>query len=133
MGLAITAGDTGIALPLMTLTRERKTSDRVRRLIRLAEQRGVSHFVVGLPRLPDGTEGDSAAAARRFGERLEARSGLPVSYVDERLTSVEAERAMREVGADRARRKSMVDQMAAVLILQSWLAQRARLDGEAGE
>ncbi|MFT5434235.1 MAG: putative Holliday junction resolvase [Myxococcota bacterium] len=121
----MTAGDTGLALPLMTLT-DRKTSDRVRRLGRLATQNECTQFVVGLPREMDGAEGTSANNARKFAESLEKRTGLPVAFIDERLTSVEAESAMRLAGASAERRKELIDQMAAVIILQSWLDQQVR-------
>lgn len=124
IGLAIIRA--GIALPLETLTKERKNSDRIRRLVRLAKTEKVECFVVGLPLHMNGSEGDSATSARAFAARLAERSGLPVELVDERLTSVEAEEVLREMGSSRERTKELVDQMAAVLILQSWMAKRSR-------
>ena len=121
VGIAVNAEGTSIALPLLTLTRERKTSDRLRRITRLGEEHQCACFVVGLPLQMDGSEGDAARNARVFATRLEARSGKAVHLVDERLTSVEAEESMLKMGASRERRKELVDQMAAVIILQSFM------------
>jgi putative Holliday junction resolvase len=84
--------------------------------------------VVGLPLLMDGTEGQAAREVRSFAEALAARSGLPVATLDERLTTVQAERALREgrgrrgaAAGRRARARADVDVAAAVLLLQSYL------------
>ena len=121
VGIAVNAEGTTIALPLVTLTRERKTSDRLRRITRLGEEHQCTCFVVGLPLQMDGSEGEGAKNARIFAERLRERSGKDVHLVDERLTSVEAEESMLKMGASRERRKELVDQMAAVIILQSFM------------
>jgi putative Holliday junction resolvase len=125
VGLAISDLDVRVAVPLMTLEGMRKRSDRIRRLIRLGEGRSVTQFVVGLPLLPDGQDGVGAAKAREFAERLAARSGLPVSLEDERYTSDAARRMLHESGASIDGRPEIVDQMSAVLILQSWLERTA--------
>ena len=114
-----------LAHPLETLP-----ADSPRRLVeavaRLAETHRADAVVVGLPRNMDGTEGDSAREARRFAENLESQAGRPVVLWDERLTSWEAERTLRESGAGRRKRKESKDVMAACLILQSYLdAKRA--------
>ena len=76
----------------------------------------------------DGSEGPSAALARALGEKLAERTGLPVDYWDERLTTREAQRALLEADVSRARRRKVVDQVAAALILQGWLDARAHAD-----
>lgn len=81
----------------------------------------VERLVVGLPRHMNGDEGDSAQKARAFGDALSARYGLPVTYVDERLTTVAAHRALSEGNANHKKRKNAVDMLAAVMILQSYL------------
>jgi putative Holliday junction resolvase len=82
--------------------------------------------VVGLPLHLDGREGTGAAAARAFATALEEASGLPVELVDERWTTREAERALREAPARRRRgRKQVVDAMAATLLLRTWLERAA--------
>ncbi len=119
VGIALSEGV--LARPLATLTKERKTSDRLRRIVRMGERHEVEAFVVGLPLMMDGTEGAMAETARSFATRLEAKSGKPVHLWDERLTSVQAEESMRAAGADPARIKELVDQVAAQIILQNWL------------
>lgn len=108
-----------LAVPLTTLTDERTTSDRVRRVIRLAREHGVDRFVVGMPLRMDGSEGPEAVAARAFADRLRDRSARPVDLVDERLSTVEAGRRLQEAGA--RNRHEKIDQASAVVILQSWL------------
>lgn len=88
----------------------------------LAERHKADEIVLGLPRNMDGSEGDSAAAARRFAERLTAKTGRPVFFVDERLTTWQAEKFLTEEMSMRPKkRKQARDQMAACLILQSYL------------
>lgn len=87
---------------------------------------GVGEVVVGHPRRTDGTIGPEAQAAERFAERLRAALGVPVHLQDERLTSVQANRAMQEAGARGRERREAVDRVAAVLILQGFLDRRRR-------
>ncbi|MBC7097675.1 Holliday junction resolvase RuvX [Candidatus Bipolaricaulota bacterium] len=87
----------------------------------LCRREGVEKIVVGLPLHMDGSEGEQAAKARAFGEALGARTGLPVEFLDERLTTVEANRVLREAGLGGRRRRKVRDQLSAVLILQAWL------------
>lgn len=78
-----------------------------------------------------GDESRQSAYTKEFAERLGARLGLPVVYWDERLTSAEAERLLRQGGAKLEQRKRAVDQMAAVLLLESYMGYRRGLsDGE---
>lgn len=80
-------------------------------------------FVLGLPKNMDGTCGPSVARSKAYGKRLQKKFGLPVHYSDERLTTVEARRVLVEKAGihDRRKRKKVIDQMAAVLILQNYL------------
>ncbi|HWR97767.1 MAG TPA: Holliday junction resolvase RuvX [Candidatus Methanoperedens sp.] len=95
----------------------------------LAEQYIVDLIVVGLPMNMDGSLGPSAEAAQDFARRLEEALPGRVRLVDERLTTVQAERALLEADVSRARRKRLRDRLAAVLILQSHLDQlRAAAD-----
>lgn len=109
-----------LAHPVCTVARQgvRKDCDRLETIV---ADRGVDRLVVGLPLELDGTEARSARLARQVGEALAERTGLPVSWVDERYTSVEAERRLIAVGMSRQKRKAVIDQEAAVLILQGWL------------
>lgn len=84
----------------------------------------VSRLVMGLPLNMDGTEGRQAAKARAFGERLGAHLGVPVDYWDERLSSFEAEDRLRARGLPAKRRRALVDQVAAEVILRSYLDRR---------
>jgi putative Holliday junction resolvase len=94
----------------------------------LALERGIRHVVVGLPLHMDGRAGPEAAAARAFASALESALGLPVETLDERWSSVEAERTLRETGqSGRKRRPGAADTLAATLLLRTFLERRARL------
>jgi putative Holliday junction resolvase len=84
----------------------------------------VVEIVVGYPLRMSGAEGVQAEKMQRFAEELRKRFGLPVHLWDERLTSAEANRLLRETEMSIRRRGQVVDQMAAVLILQSWMESR---------
>jgi putative Holliday junction resolvase len=120
IGVAASDGIGMLAHPWTTLARQgvRKDCDA---LIALFAEREVGRIVVGMPYELDGSEARSARLARQIGEALATRTGLEVSYVDERFTSVEAERRLIEAGRSRAKRKLTIDQAAAAVILQSWL------------
>jgi len=126
VGLALSDGaDGSIALPLATLDRppdDREAAAKVRGLL---GDIPVAEVVVGLPLRLDGTEGEAARRARRFGDALAHALLVPVSYMDERLTTVQAERALGETGVRGQARRRVVDQAAATLILQCWLDRRA--------
>lgn len=78
-------------------------------------------ILVGLPRNMDGTYGPAADAARAFAEKLRARVACPVDLWDERLTTVAAQRSLRESGRKARDQRGVVDQVAAQILLQSWL------------
>lgn len=134
VGLALSDDADGrIALPLTTLERppdDREAASKVRGLLGDVE---LVRVVVGLPLRLDGTEGEAARRARRFGDALAHALEVPVSYVDERLTSVQAERALGEAGVRGRARRRVVDQAAATLILQSWLDRQAHLEASERE
>jgi len=116
-----------LASPVATLARE----GGVRDLARLVQEHEAVGVVVGLPVTLAGREGTSAALARDYAEQL-ARviSPIPVELVDERLTTVAAERRLAARGVRGRARRAVVDQAAAVEILQHWLnAQHAQSDG----
>jgi putative Holliday junction resolvase len=79
------------------------------------------HVLVGLPRNMDGTYGPAAEIARSFAENLRSRIECPVDLWDERLTTVAAQRALRESGRKARDQRGVVDQVAAQILLQSWL------------
>lgn len=80
-------------------------------------------LVVGIPLNMDGTEQPLTRAAKKFSEQLKTHTQLPIHFVDERLTSVEARAQLFEEGGYRALKKSAIDSLAAKLILESWLQQ----------
>jgi putative pre-16S rRNA nuclease len=92
-------------------------------MMEIAETHEVGQVVVGLPLGLDGEENEWCAEVRKVGDKLAERLGAPVAYVDERLTSVRAERAIRSIGLSKHDReqKGRVDAAAAQLILQAWL------------
>jgi putative holliday junction resolvase len=138
-GLDVGSRTVGVALSdplgitaqaLTTLRRTGMRADLIA-LRELAAAHDVTRAVVGLPLNMDGTEGPSAARSRAFGDALAKALHLPVDYWDERLSTVAAQRALREADLSRERRREVVDQVAAALILQGWLdAQRPREPGE---
>ena len=87
----------------------------------LAKENAVECFIVGLPLNMDGTAGERAEKTKIFGERLAEISQIPVKYVDERLTSVEAEEILISAGVRREKRKELIDKVAATLILEGYL------------
>ncbi len=109
---------------LEVLTR-RTAEDDLRRLAALAQKYGVQEIVVGYPRHLDGRPGEMAEAILALARSLaQALGGIPVIPWDERLTTREAERVLLEADLSRRRRRQVVDQVAAVLILQAYLDQR---------
>lgn len=99
-------------------TKLRKTLARIEELI---EEYDVGRIVLGLPKKLDGSEGERAEKSRQFKEDLERRTGLEVVLWDERLTTVEATRALDEAGLSLAKKNEVVDKIAAVIILRSYL------------
>jgi putative Holliday junction resolvase len=124
VGLAVSDPEAKVALPLMTLPAE-PLGSLPDRLADQARRHEASELVVGLPRRMDGGLGPEARDAKALAERLRRLTGLPVTLVDERLTSVAAERALLATGAKRSRRRELSDQVAAALILQTHLDSRA--------
>ena len=109
-----------MALPLKTVKSEsmRKNIDAMAKLA-LSEKVGL--IVIGLPLNMDGSEGERASKTRSFGKVLSKVSSLEVEYIDERLTSVEAEEIMDSVGVKKSKRKDIIDTIAAQIILQTYL------------
>lgn len=130
IGLAISDALGVTAQGLETLERTNLRED-LARLAQLAAERGVSLFLVGLPLHMSGDESAQSAYVRDFASRLASATGLPVEFWDERLTSREAERALREGNATLQRKKQSVDRMSAVLLLESYLG--AKESGVPGE
>ncbi|MCB9743428.1 MAG: Holliday junction resolvase RuvX [Alphaproteobacteria bacterium] len=120
IGIAVSDPLGLFAQPHSTLARQGVKKDCAR-LQALCEELEVAVLVVGLPLELDDTESRPARLARQIGEHLGELVGLTPIYVDERYSSVEAERYLLEMDLSRAKRKQVIDQAAAVVILQSWL------------
>jgi putative holliday junction resolvase len=124
IGVAIADLETGMAFARPAI--QRRNLDRDLALVReLCTEEGVERVVIGLPLHHDGTEGEQAAAARAFGERL-AAIGLVIDYEDERLTTWEAGERLAEVGQKARRGSGELDSTAARVILQQYLDARRR-------
>jgi putative pre-16S rRNA nuclease len=123
IGLAL-SDELGItAQGLETLQRTNIRED-LARLAKLVSECNVSLIVMGNPLHMSGHEGSGAAHARDFGERLQAATGIPVQLWDERLTTVQAQRVLRESGVSIEKRAKAVDRLAAVILLESYLDSR---------
>lgn len=95
------------------------------RLARLAKAEGAEALLVGLPRHKDGTLSATAPLAQAFGEGLASRTGLPLRFTDEHLTSAEAERLLAQRGVKPKDRKAILDAASAAVLLQGHLEDRA--------
>ena len=124
VGVAISDPHGILATPLVTLGRSVSDGKDLEELQALVIEHEVVEVVLGLPRTLRGEQGPAAVAARSYGTELGHRiAPVPVVYVDERMTSVVANRALADRGINSRKRRQIVDQAAAVAILQS------RLDG----
>lgn len=112
-----------IATGLTTIVR-RSFREDVEQIRALVEQRQVQVLVVGLPYSMDGTVGSQAKHVQRFATRLAAALQLPLDYVDERLTSFQAEQLLIAENRSPSRNKGLIDRKAAAIILQQWLDTR---------
>lgn len=123
IGLAISdpLGITAQGLP--NLVRTNKRTD-LEALEQLAKSREVGRILIGNPLNMGGAEGRQSGWVREFGAAIESRIGIPVTYWDERLTSVEAERVLRSSGISIEKRAAAVDRLSAVILLQSYLDSR---------
>ncbi len=129
-GVAICDKEELLASPL-TVVQEHNRERLVDRLTALAQENRVELLAVGLPRNMDGSEGESAQNARDIGALLEAATGLPVEFVDERGTTITAHGYLNDTNTRGKRRKAVVDAVAATVILQNYLdARRLRRSQE---
>lgn len=125
VGVAV-ADELGFTAQPITVIRRSNLKTDLSELIRLARDREVDRFVIGLPLNMDGSEGPRALATRKFGDALAKASSLTIIYQDERLTTVAAERSLLEGDVSRSKRREVIDQVAASLILQGWLDAQPR-------
>lgn len=120
VGIAVSDPTGTIAQALTTLNAE-PLDTLASRIAEIAKDKEAARIVVGLPRRMDGSYGPEAASARGLAAELRKEARLPVELVDERLTTVSAERSLLEGGLRRAKRRQAVDKVAAAVLLQSHL------------
>ncbi len=133
IGVATSDPDGILATPVETVRRDRSGRD-LRRLAQLVNELETVEVVVGLPRTLADKTGQAAQEAIDFAELLAGRiAPTPVRLADERLTTVTAQRSLREAGVRAKGQRAMIDQVAAVGILQSWLDQRRATPAAHGE
>ena len=125
MGLAVSDELMLTAQPLPTFRRKGWRQD-LAHLQGLIAAWGVGEVVVGLPKQMGGATGPKASQAREFAEKMQKAFTIPVTLWDERLTTAQAERTLIQAGLRRARRRQVVDSVAALLILQNYLDCRGR-------
>lgn len=125
-GLAVCDEDEVLASPAGVIA-ERDRDRLAEKIAAEARARGAGGIVVGLPRNMDGTEGDSAKAARAFAEGLRALVSVPVELRDERGTTITAHGFLNDTDTRGRKRKAVVDAVAATVILEDYLGYRRNL------
>jgi len=130
VGLAISDELGLMALPLNILPVQ-SSKQVIRDVLRMCQEKQAAAIVVGLPLNMDGSRGPAVEAVERFVQELRRQAGLPVEVWDERMSSRQVERMLIDADVSRARRKGIVDKLAAQVILQSYLdAQASHNDAE---
>ena len=126
IGVAISDDDRRLAVPLGTIHTGAPAD--VKAIAKLVKDHDASAVVIGLPLSMSGERGSEALKAESFAGALRSFLDVPVELHDERLSTVEAERALRRAGVDARARRKVVDRSAATVILQAWLDARGRID-----
>ena len=126
IGVAVSDRFLSVATPLETIRRKKFSLDAAR-LLEIAKDRELGGLVLGLPYNMDGSEGPRCQSTRAFARNLEKLTDLPISFWDERLSTVAAERALLEADTTRKRRAEVIDHVAAGYILQGVLDRFAHL------
>ncbi|SLN22528.1 Putative Holliday junction resolvase [Pseudoruegeria aquimaris] len=126
IGVAVSDGFLSVATPLETIRRKKFGVD-ASALLAILEKRSIGGIVLGLPRNMDGTEGPRCQKTRAFARNLRGLTDLPITFWDERLSTVAAERALLEADTTRKRRSEVIDHVAAGYILQGALDRLAHL------
>jgi putative holliday junction resolvase len=129
IGVAVSDLRRVVASPVEVIRREKFTLDAAK-LLALLEARGAVGIVLGLPLNMDGSTGPRVQATQAFARNLEKLTAMPISFWDERLSTVAAERALLEADTSRKRRKEVIDQVAAGYILQGALDRLAHMGRE---
>ncbi|MGJ8617466.1 MAG: Holliday junction resolvase RuvX [Sulfitobacter sp.] len=124
IGVAVSDSFLSVATPLETVRRKKFGIDAAR-LIEIITDRRIGGVVLGLPRNMDGSEGPRCQSTRAFARNFDRLSPMPITYWDERLSTVAAERALLEADTTRKRRAEVIDHVAAGYILQGVLDRMA--------
>ena len=124
IGLALSDPDQRLAHPLATLYRRAGRRFPLAALRPYLDEHAPTGILIGLPLTPDGTEDERARGVRGDGARIAEKTGLPVAYWDERMTTARALRAVKDLGGGMKHRKGDVDPLAATTLLQSYLDAR---------
>lgn len=120
IGVSVSDHLATVATPLETIKRTKFTAD-VERLIEICQGRDIGGLVLGLPRNMDGSEGPRSQSTRAFARNLSTKIYLPITFWDERLSTVAAKKALLEADTTRKRRSEVIDHVAAAYILQGAL------------
>ena len=120
IGIALTDALCIISSPF-EVYKNKGEDDAINHIIELIKEYNVDGIAMGLPVNMDGTEGERALIHRAFGEKLEKQSGVKVTFVDERLTSAEAEEILISSRVRREKRKELIDKISAQIILQTYI------------
>lgn len=132
IGVAVSDLRRGVATPVEVIRREKFTLD-AQRLLALLTARGAAGIIFGLPLNMDGSEGPRVQSTRAFARNLEKLTPLPISFWDERLSTVAAERALLEADTSRKGRKEVIDKVAASYILQGVLDRMGHMAARQGD
>lgn len=132
IGVAASDADRRLATGVETIARKNFSSDAAR-ILALASERNAAGLVLGLPLNMDGSEGPRVQSTRAFARNLSRLTALPIGFWDERLSTVAAERDLIAADMRRRRRAEVIDQHAAVFILQGALDRLAHLTRDAGQ
>ena len=123
IGVAVANTEVGIAFPAMVLPND------IEQVARWLQKEGIQRVVVGAPYLMWGERGAQLQTVEAFAEQLRQRLGIPVELYDERLTTMEAERRLREGELPRKKREAVVDAVAAAILLDAYLRAQKRKTG----
>lgn len=112
---------------IKTIVRLENKNNDIEEIEKIINEFGVDKILIGLPKNMNNTLGPQGEKVLEYGRVLESRFNIPVEYFDERLTTAAAERTLIEADMSRSKRKSVIDKLAAVYILQSYLDSRGKL------
>lgn len=128
IGLALSDPSGVVATPLAVHERRQRRKQDLVILERIAREHDCVAFVIGIPLDGDGQAGKKAREVQQFAQALREASGMEVHEIDERFTTVRAHDALSTMGVPQARRRDLVDKVAAAILLQDWLDSRTKGD-----